>query len=500
MFVVLSVLIPRKAILICDQQFDTCTQPLGSIRQSLFSCLTCNPPSVQASDAYEPAGVCYSCSISCHGEHELVELFSRRNFTCDCGTTRIKSGAACTLRFNPATDRKGDVSGEVPATGNSYNQNFQNRFCGCGQLYNPHSEKGTMFQCLGLGTVEEGGCGEDWWHAECILGLPRDWYEKNRKRATEDVVDFSAPKNNEDVNTVAGSNSAGTQHEADLETTSNGVLEQSIANEEEERPLPPGFPAEDDFEHLICYKCTSTFPWITRYAGSPGFLEAVPHKTNSSEASQASPKVENQTTEAPQTAIQQNETQRTDLSRKRKTSDAAEDDAGLPLSKRSQLSSVQADAKVSIACSFDRIATKTFSSPVSLFLSADFRDQLCRCSSCFPLLAIHPQLLEEEDTYEPPLSAGSDSEDGEGAPGTRSAGSRSLLDRGEAALSNMDRVRAIEGVMAYNHIRDKVKDFLKPFAESGTAVGAEDIKKYFEKLRGDDEAIREAAQGGAGRG
>ncbi|KAI9747056.1 MAG: hypothetical protein M1835_002245, partial [Candelina submexicana] len=37
-----------------------------------------------------------------------------------------------------------------------------------------------------------------------------------------------------------------------------------------------------------------------------------------------------------------------------------------------------------------------------------------------------------------------------------------------------------------------------PFAESGQAVGAEDIKAYFEKLRGDAEAIKSA--GGAALG
>lgn len=38
--------------------------------------------------------------------------------------------------------------------------------------------------------------------------------------------------------------------------------------------------------------------------------------------------------------------------------------------------------------------------------------------------------------------------------------------------------------MVYNHLKDKVKSFLQPFAESGQAVGAEDIKAYFEKLEG----------------
>ena len=46
--------------------------------------------------------------------------------------------------------------------------------------------------------------------------------------------------------------------------------------------------------------------------------------------------------------------------------------------------------------------------------------------------------------------------------------------------------------MVYNHLKDKVKSFLQPFAESGQAVGAEDIKAYFEKLRGDEQAIKSA--------
>lgn len=132
--------------------------------------------------------------------------------------------------------------------------------------------------------------------------------------------------------------------------------------------------------------------------------------------------------------------------------------------------------------------------PFSLFCTSDFRDRFCRCPQCYPLLKLHPQLLEEEESYEPPISESGDDN------GANSVGTGSLLDRGEAALSNVDRVRAIEGVMVYNHLKDKVKSFLQPFAESGQAVGAEDIKAYFEKLRGDEQGIREAAADGGGGG
>ena len=72
----------------------------------------------------------------------------------------------------------------------------------------------------------------------------------------------------------------------------------------------------------------------------------------------------------------------------------------------------------------------------SMFLKEGFRERFCRCPSCYPTLSKYPQLLEEEESYEPPIS-----ESGEG--GGQSVGTGSLLDRGEAALSNVDRVRAI---------------------------------------------------------
>ena len=72
----------------------------------------------------------------------------------------------------------------------------------------------------------------------------------------------------------------------------------------------------------------------------------------------------------------------------------------------------------------------------SLFCKESFREHFCRCAECYPLLKQHPQLLEEEYSYEPPLSE-SGAENGE------SVGTGSLLERGEAVLSNIDRVRAL---------------------------------------------------------
>ncbi|KKY27133.1 putative metaphase-anaphase transition protein [Phaeomoniella chlamydospora] len=451
--------------------FDSCTYTLGKLRQSVFACLTCNPPPASPAQVFNPAGVCYSCSISCHGDHTLVELFNRRNFTCDCGTTRFSS-TPCTLRGDPTTGAKG-IRGDVAAKTNTYNQNFQNKFCACGEDYDPHQERGTMFQCIGLGTVETGGCGEDWYHPECVMGLSRDWYKSLENKEEKPKSDEISPS-------------------------------EAVDEGEDEAPVPPGFPAEDDFDTFICYKCVESNPWIKKYAGTPGFLAPVFKSDGSLPTNQET---------ASAIPIQE-----TTNSKKRKASEGPED-VPAPGPEKKLKGETEQDTT-------DLTATTTVHEPetaptpkskheflpsnppagtFSLFLQQDFREHLCHCPTCFPSLLPHPQLIEEEDVYEPPLSESS-GHNGPGS-GARSQGTGSLLERGEAALNNVDRVRAIEGVMVYNHLKDKVKEFLRPYAESGTAVGAEDIKKYFEQLRGDEGGIKEAggrpvvgSGGGSGEG
>ncbi|TKA70149.1 hypothetical protein B0A55_06535 [Friedmanniomyces simplex] len=482
-------------------QFDTCTKALGALRQSIFACLTCTPPPASPYQQFTPAGVCYSCSISCHGDHTLVELFTKRDFECDCGSTRLGvSGTPCALRHNAATGRKGGVVGETAREANKYNHNYEGKFCGCGEEYDPEKEKGTMFQCLGLGTVEDGGCGEDWWHPECLMGLPRS--------KPEDAL--PKPQANGSLETVHEENGA------EDEAAHNGDGE---VQNDTEPPLPPGFPAEDDFDHLICYKCANAFPWIKQYGGAPGFLPAV--------AAEGAPLTNGRA------SADRHESAAAEVQAKKRK---AEDDVSEPHDSKKVKASTEISPEVAPPTNADPIgapphattqgastitaeagtATKDHShgdtevtprhatlppaptGRITLFLKDTFRDTFCRCSTCFPHVAQHRQLLEEEDSYEPPLSSSSASQNG-GAPASTTGRSvhsgGSLLERGEAALSSMDRVRAIEGVMAYNHVKDKVKAFLQPFAESGKPVGAEEIREYFAKLRGDEAAEREAAAG-----
>ncbi|XP_010913568.1 uncharacterized protein [Elaeis guineensis] len=131
-----------------------CTYSKGYMkRQAIFSCLTCVPNG--------NAGICTACSLSCHDGHEVVELWTKRKFKCDCGNSKF-GVFVCKLWPN-----KDPENGE-----NSYNQNFKGSYCTCGRPYpDPNSEEQTeMIQCCIC---------EDWFH-ENHLGLgsleqiPRD--------------------------------------------------------------------------------------------------------------------------------------------------------------------------------------------------------------------------------------------------------------------------------------------------------------------------------------
>jgi E3 ubiquitin-protein ligase UBR7 len=88
-------------------------------------------------------------SVSCHTDHDIVELELRRQFRCDCGTTKIPQNQ-CMLK-------KGLYEA---STENRYNHNFQGKFCHCESDYIPELEERTLIQCLIC---------EDWIHDTCIL-------------------------------------------------------------------------------------------------------------------------------------------------------------------------------------------------------------------------------------------------------------------------------------------------------------------------------------------
>lgn len=114
-------------------------------RQALYACLTCVPES--KTDASQRTGVCLACSYKCHDGHDLIELYTKRAFRCDCGTSKILA-IRCKLDSNKLDDNDD----------NTYNQNFSGVYCICHRPY-PDPEDtidDEMIQCIVC---------EDWYHS-----------------------------------------------------------------------------------------------------------------------------------------------------------------------------------------------------------------------------------------------------------------------------------------------------------------------------------------------
>ena len=474
---------------------------------------------------------------------------------CDCGTTRLPATAPCTLRANDKGEK--GVIGEPPAKTNDYNQNFRNKFCGCGGDYDAEEESSTMYQCLGL----KGGCGEDWWHSTCVVGLDRSWYEQAMMDKIKEVMEEQSKKAEEAEETTGGTAAPAADAMSDAGT--------------EEDPVPPGFPSDNDFEAFLCYKCVEANPWIKKYAGTTGFLEPVfvrskapspeeqliQYERKKKEAANAREKELKEANGVPgayranylktgvdfldrqadqeingvreesvqdldKEEIDRIEDIRQDIWNATATKESNPEDMAsesgdsdgqreykrqmkvfheeltrnkvfereqeakkgaeaLPKKRKAaddELKEVVKKVKTGEVSVGPTGPCKAYTLPsppavpFSIFLKEDFRDHLCRCKDCFPLLAQNPCLLEVEDTYEPPVSE----------PSEAGSSAGSLFDRGEKALNSMDRAKAIEGVMAFNKLKEKLTPFFREFAESGKAISAEDIKEHFAKMRGDD--------------
>lgn len=59
----------------------------------------------------------------------------------------------------------------------------------------------------------------------------------------------------------------------------------------------------------------------------------------------------------------------------------------------------------------------------------------------------------------------------------------SLMNAGIRVLNTLPRVQAIEGIIAYNHIKNALSKFLRPYAEEGKVVTEDAIREFFEKQK-----------------
>lgn len=340
--------------------FDHCTYA-RRLRQPLYVCKTCFPVNGES----QKGGICYSCSIQCHGDHELVELFCKRDFRCDCGTDRVGTEICKIRKERSPVDPN-----------NQYNHNFEGRFCWCDSDYDPTTDNRTMFQCLLC---------EDWFHDQCI--------------EIENIENY------------------------------------------------------EDFDLFICRTCVKKESWLKRYIHIKGFLcnKKIKKKESDKDDKQEVIDVKINTD-------RDIELLTFDKNRKR--------EADTNVLTESFLKKIKTEDHSQESCFWANLPMCP-EEDISLFLSYDFRLGICHCVQCLSLMAKNPVLLAEEETYEPP----EDSDD------------ESLMDAGIRALNTLPRVQAIEGIIAYNHMKDALSKFLRPYAEEGKVVTEDAIREFFQKQK-----------------
>ncbi|KAF9788430.1 hypothetical protein BJ322DRAFT_1106424 [Thelephora terrestris] len=412
----------REAALALPHSFSQCTYNLGYIRQAVYLCLTCATP----------RGICYPCSVACHTNHEQVELFPKRRFRCDCPTGALSH--PCGLHKAP----------EEANAENAYGQNFEGRFCRCGRAYDAHAEVETMIQCLAC---------EDWYHESCL---------NLRKRPTTQDTDHP-PTPHPHPHNQPGEHPPHTTNE---QTSTAEEGSDGGASEASSSGLPPPLITADQYEALVCRSCVLEIPILRKYAGTPDALVVIRRSSEgvwtvlggASDLDadfhidvEAGAKRSRNVSEDGEPAL------------KRVRLHGGDEQSGTSASALPCLAPSPSQEVQSLLQQVEKGDYEFFAG--DLFLTDDFRDRWCKCTSCSESLSAHPYLLTEEDTYEPPADPDS---------------GLSLEELGLRALEHIPRDRAIDGIQAFMDLRDGLMQYLKPFAEQDKEVNESDIQAFFE--------------------
>ncbi|KII85393.1 hypothetical protein PLICRDRAFT_68097, partial [Plicaturopsis crispa FD-325 SS-3] len=382
----------REAALALPHSFSSCTYALGALRQAVYLCITCA----------SPRGICASCSVACHTDHEQIELFPKRSFRCDCPTAALAH--PCTLHKKP----------EPENTDNKYGRNFEGVFCRCERPYDPQTEAETMIQCLAC---------EDWFHESCL-------------NLRERPPPPGSPKPEEEP------------------------ADDDAASEASTSDLPPPLLSADDYNAFVCGACVCKIDTLKRYAGTEGAVMVSRVDTSSLWTVLGASSKTDDSVEVAEVGTKRSRSPSPSASgqhehKKRRVS---------PSASTSETRCLAPPINPAARTILDANGTSDLGAG-DVFLSEGWRERWCRCANCLPSLSSHPYLLEEEETYEPPEDPDS---------------GLSLEELGMRALQRLPRERALDGIRAFNAMRDDLVKYLRPFATEGKVVDEDAVKTFFE--------------------
>ena len=120
------------------EEYKKCTYNKGYIDQEIYFCKTC----FEENKKY--GIICLGCYFQCHEDHEVINLFFKRNVKCDCGNSHFE--------INCSLIKDKDYENYF----NNYNHNFEGKYCYCDK---EDDNNNIMLQCFFC---------EDWFHLNCI--------------------------------------------------------------------------------------------------------------------------------------------------------------------------------------------------------------------------------------------------------------------------------------------------------------------------------------------
>ncbi|KAF1785064.1 Zinc finger, UBR-type [Phytophthora cactorum] len=203
-----------------DASDTHCSYPMGYMRQAVYACMTCTPDAREKPETR--AGVCLACTYNCHQDHELVELYTKRSFRCDCGNEKFPKGNPCKLEADKApTNPRNTPVLQLPPTVSGPERTTPE----------------IMVQCVIC---------EDWLHEEHIF---KDVDEK--PSAIQDTATEETP--------ASAETDKDSPDDADAATDSGNTV-------------PP-----ESFDELICLECMKKHPFLMAYTvDSPDNGEETP--------------------------------------------------------------------------------------------------------------------------------------------------------------------------------------------------------------------------------
>ncbi|KAL8594392.1 hypothetical protein ACOMHN_032979 [Nucella lapillus] len=393
-----------------------CTYPKGYVkRQALYACSTCATS--------EPAALCLACSYHCHEGHDLYELYTKRQFRCDCGNSKF-TDSSCKL-----VPTKDDVNAE-----NKYNQNFRGAYCTCSRPYpDPDDEmEDDMIQCVMC---------EDWYHGR-HLGA-----EVPENESYQEMICATCMAKHPFLWAYQVHSPAVT-----VQKGSEGDEKVDIEGEERRESKPDSSPT------------SPPPPAVKKEHQGPSPTEALEQNAGKETELEGSSPVTDQKRKREAESSSSTEGEAANSSTSESPAKKAKTGGGESGSREAEGRCLLRDLQKRTVAVKDRAAA---------FWQDGWREKLCGCRACVSMMQGQGLsfLLDVTDTV------GAYEEQGRS-----SAQPISDLEQEQHILSGMGRVQQIEMINGFNNLKSELSDFFKTFAETGKVVSADDIKGFFSRM------------------